>query len=385
MTRPPIAVALLPLLLASVGSTAATARSWTDRQGRKFDASLVASDAVRATFRLPDGRKTVVAITSLSSDDSAFVREWRNTNRDAPLIDPEVMPPWPADVTAESYEVKIAAEDRATGAIRYASPHFEIASDVKLPLGVVRDLAAVFEATRAAVMTVPLALHSGDDQHPYAVRLCSTPDSYQAAGGPAGSGGFFNGGEMLILLPNLGIRPTTNGLTAEHQKSLFVLKHEVSHQVVGRWTMAQPTWLNEGIAELFAAAPYIRGKYTFQNLESGLQAYVLKWRKSPDSRSLRLVAPPRLMAMSRREWMEQVMAQGAYDLYNSSALLAYWFVRYDGRGDGAGLASYYDALHRGVPPEEAERTYLLRGRSREQLTAEIQKLAKKMALSVEMD
>jgi hypothetical protein len=200
-----------------------------------------------------------------------------------------------------------------------------------------------------------------------------------------GSGGFYNGRETLILLPNLGIRPTTNGLTSEHQKQLFVLKHEVSHQVVGRWTMAQPAWLSEGMAELFAAAPYTRGRYSFQNLESALQAYVLKWRVSRDSRTLHLISPPRLMSMSPREWREFVTAQHAYDLYNSSALLAYWFVRYDGRGDSAGIATYYDALYRRVSPEEAEREFLLRGRTREQLTAELQKLSRKMALSVEIE
>jgi hypothetical protein len=373
------------LLLIGVTSQAETVRTWVNQRGQKFEATLVAADAVRATFRMPDGRKTVMGIASLSPDDSAFVREWRRTSRDGPLIDPEAMPPWPLEATAENYEVRIVEEDRARGTTRYESPHFVISSDIKLPLGVVRDLAAVFEATRAAVMTVPLALHSGVDPGPYEVRLCSTTESYQAAGGPAGSGGFYNGDEMLILLPNLGIRPTTNGLTAEHQKNIFVLKHEVTHQVVGRWAMAQPLWLSEGIAELFAAAPYVRGKYTFQNLESALQAYVLKWRTSRDSRSLRLVAPPRLMTMSRQDWQERVRVQGAYDLYNSSALLAYWFVRYDGRGDAAGLASYYDALHRRVPVETAERDYLLRGRSREELTAEIRKLAKKMALTVEME
>jgi hypothetical protein len=364
---------------------AEAARGWTDRHAQKFDAEIVAADAVRATFRMANGTKTVAAIAALNSEDQAFVREWRKSNRGAPLIDPEAMAPWPEEVTAESYEVRIVEEDRATGVTRYESPHFTIASDIKLPLGVVRDLAAVFESTRAAVMAVPLALHSGFERTPYQVRLFSTTEAYQASGGPVGSGGFFNGSDMLILLPNLGIRPTTNGLTAEHQKSLFVLKHEVSHQVVGRWTMTQPTWLNEGVAEIFAAAPYIRGKYTFRNLESGLQAYLLKWRKSRDSRSIRLISPSRLMAISTREWHEQVAAGGAYDLYNSSALLAYWFARYDGRGDGAGLASYYDALHRRVPPDEAEQTYLLRGRSPEQLAAEIRKLVKKMALSAEME
>jgi hypothetical protein len=379
------ATALGFLFLASDCLYAETARTWVNQRGQKFEATLVAADAVRATFLLAEGRKTVAAIASLSADDSAYVREWRRTNRDAPLIDPDAMPPWPGEVTAESYEVRIVAEDHATGSTRYESPHFAIDSDIKLPLGVVRDLAAVFEATRAAVMTVPLALHSGWDRTPYQVRLFSTAEAYQASGGPMGSGGFYNGRDMLILLPNLGIRPTTNGLSAEHQKSLFILKHEVSHQIIGRWAMAQPIWLNEGMAELFAAAPYVRGRYTFQNLESALQAYVLKWRKSRDSRSLRIISPSRLMVMTPGDWQQRVTAQGAYDLYNSSALLAYWFVRYDGRGDGAGLASFYDALHRRMPADEAERTYLLRGRTREQLNVEIGKLAKKMALSIEME
>jgi hypothetical protein len=383
MTRPSLAASFLLVLVSS--SYAETMRPWIDLQGRKFEASLVAADAVRATFRLADGRKTVTGIASLSADDSTFVREWRKSNRETPLIDPEAMPSWPAEVSAPSYEVRIIAEDRASGVTRYESTHFAIVSDIKLPLGVVRDLAAVFESTRAAVMAVPLALHSGIDRSPYQVRLFSNAVDYQSAGGAPGSGGYYNGRDMLILLPNLGIRPTTNGLNAEHQKQLFVLKHEVSHQVVGRWTMAGPTWLSEGIAELFAAAPYVRGKYTFQNLESALQAYVLKWRTRRDSRSLRLIAPAKLMTMSLQEWQGQVATQSAYDLYNSAALLVYWFARYDGRGDGAGLAGYFDALYRRVPAEEAERTHLLRGRNHEQLAAEVRKLAKKMALSIDME
>jgi len=380
-----VAIAIICLSQACANLSAQSSRAWTDLRGQKFEAEIIAADAMRATFRLGTGKKTVAAIAALSPADATFVRAWRKENRGAPLIDPEAMPPWPAEVSAESYEVKLAGDDRATGATRYESPHFSIVSDIKLPLGVVRDLAAVFEATRAAVMAVPLALHSGIDRSPYPVRLLSSTEQYQAAGGPIGSGGFHNGREMLILLPNIGIRATTNGLTAEHQKQLFVLKHEVSHQVVGRWVMAQPTWLSEGVAELFAAAPYIRGRYTFQNLEAGLHAYLLKWRATRDSRSLRVIATPRLMSMSPRDWQEQVTSQRAYDMYNSSALLAYWFARYDGRGDGAGLAAYYDALYRRVPPAEAERDHLLRGRKPEQLTGEIQKLARKMALSITLE
>ena len=53
--------------------------------------------------------------------------------------------PWPALAVAENFDVRIISEDKATGATTYASPHFEIVSDLKLPVSVVRDLAAVFE------------------------------------------------------------------------------------------------------------------------------------------------------------------------------------------------------------------------------------------------
>jgi hypothetical protein len=290
--------------------------------------------------------------------------------------------PWPREIAAESYEVQLVSEDRSSGSATYRSPHFAIASDLKLPLGVVRDLAAVFEATRAAVRGVPLGLALPREPESYRVRLFSTTDGYLAAGGAEGSGGFFNGREMLILLPNVGIQATTNGLSTQHQRHLFVLKHEVTHQVMGAWNRYLPVWLKEGLAETMAATPYIRGRYTFQNLEAALREYLLKWRAVRDSRTLRVIAPPDLMTMSSRAWSEQVAAQRAYDLYNSAALLTHYFLRHDGSGDAAGLRAYLAALRADVPLAEAERTHLLRGRPREQITGELQRLARKMALEV---
>src|SRR5262245_62285389 len=78
-------------------------RTWTDKRGQKFDASVVAADAVRATLLLSDGRKTVAAIASLSPDDATYVREWRRSNRGAPLIDSAGMPPGPAAVVDAHY------------------------------------------------------------------------------------------------------------------------------------------------------------------------------------------------------------------------------------------------------------------------------------------
>lgn len=289
---------------------------------------------------------------------------------------------WPKAVAAPAYDVRFASEQPAAPWVAYSSPHFEMTSELKLPLGIVRDLAAVFEATRAAVRAVPLGLNTASESLRFPVRLCASSGSYAAAGGPPGTGGYFSGREMLVLLPNVGIRATTNGFSSEHTRHLFVLKHEVAHQVIGAERVRLPMWLNEGLAETFAAAPYVRGRYTFDGLDSALRDYLLKWRRQTDRRSLRIIFPAQLMAMSRSDWQREVTAQQAYDLYNSAALLTHWFLHHDGRGDSAGMAAYLDALRRRVPAEEAEATFLLRGRTREQLAVELRALARRMALEI---
>lgn len=292
---------------------------------------------------------------------------------------------WPASVAAENYEVKLVAPFSANMAATYASPHFLIPSELKLPLGVVRDLAAVFESTRAAVRAAPLGFAAPAEPRQYLVRLCASVESYTQAGGAAGTGGMFDGRELLILLPNLGIKPTTNGLGAEHTKHLFVLKHETVHLVTAPSRLPLPPWLNEGLAETFAAAPYVRGRYTFTGLDSALRDYLLKWRERPDSRTLRLISPGRMMSLTAAEWQRQVSAQSAYDLYNSAALLTHWFLHHDGKGDSAGLAAYLDALRTDTSPEDAAQKHLLHGRTPDQIATELKTLARRMALDAKWD
>ena len=291
--------------------------------------------------------------------------------------------PWPAEAVAENFDVRVLSEDRATGATTYQSPHFQMASDVRLPVSAVRDLAAVFEATRVAVRSIPLGLDAAPEPPMYRVMFFSDVGAYGAAGGAGGSGGFFNGREMLLLLPNLGIQKTTGGLTLAHQQHLFVLKHEVTHQIMGPWNRFLPPWLREGLAECIASTPYTRGRYTFSGWDAALRDYLLKWRKTKDQRSLRLIPAGELMALSGPQWQEQVSALAAYDHYNSAALLTHWFLHHDGHGDAAGLAEYFQTLTRRTPPPEALERSLLRGRTPERIEEELRTLCRKMALQIE--
>jgi hypothetical protein len=288
---------------------------------------------------------------------------------------------------ADNLEVKVTGEDGVASKYNYESAHFTVESDLKLPVPVVRDIIAVFEATRASLIALPLGLLRGDEQAKYPVVMYSTAVAYQEAGGVVASGGFYDGvsRKMLIYLPNLGIKQGTYALAVDFQKQTYVLKHEVTHQLLGRLGGALPVWLNEGFSECIAATPYTRGRYSFQNFDGAMSEYLRKWRAAPDRRDMLLVPPPRLMAFTSGQWRDEVSTLTAYPLYNSAALLTHYFLHHDGPGDGSPLAAYFDDLRKGVPPEKAEADRLLRGRTREALTKDVEALARKLAIQVKVD
>lgn len=360
---------------------------WTFPGVAPFQAELVAADGLRATLLVPNRGKTVIPFSQMSPTDAAYVQDWRKTNPKAPLIDPERLAPWPAEASTESIDVKMISEDAAASHFTYESAHFVIESDLKLPVAVVRDIAAVFEATRAALIALPLGLHLGNESRKYPVLMLSNPVDYGRAGGNAGSGGTYVAWtrQMLILLPNLGIKPGTNGLGLDFQRNIFVLKHEVTHLILGRWQDFLPMWLSEGFSECIAATPYTRGRYSFQGLDAAMHDYVLKWRTNPNQRELQFIPPAQLMALDSDQWNAGVAAQSAYPYYNSAALLAYYFLHGDGKGDGAGLAAFFDDIRRGIPRSEAESKHLLRGRTRESLAGEVQNYARKLGLTLKIE
>ncbi len=255
-------------------------------------------------------------------------------------------PPWPKLVAAPPFELISSAAPNAEKRFAYEAPHFSIESDVSLPVAVVRDLALVFEATRETLAAIPLALGIDVSSRKHRVLLLNTPESYAAEGGPVGSGGYFNGREMLILLPNLGITARGGRIDARHQQNLFVVKHEVTHQILRRGSSRWPIWLKEGFAECVASWPYTQGRYTFDSLDSAMRRYLVKWQRPNSRDALPIITPATLMRLTPNDWDTQIAAESAYRHYNSSALLTHYFLFHDPDGTRSALAAYLDALRK---------------------------------------
>lgn len=362
--------------LAALWISSLAADAWTLRDGRSFDGDLAAADGLRATFTRPGKNPVVVPLADLSAGDAQTIREWRRDRR-RPLVLPGRLAPWPARASAPAGDARMTGGDGGT--FVYQSANFHITSDLKLPPAAANDIALALEATRAALIAIPLGLHGGGERRPYQVELLRDEARYARAGGLAGSGGHYDPrrGRMLVLLPNLGIEERDGALRLAYQNNLFILRHEVVHQLMDGWHGRLPMWLNEGIAEFIASLPYSRGHCTLQPPGAGMRDYLLKWRTSRNDRSIHLIPPATLMPMTRRDWDAAVRDRSAYDLYHSAALLTWHFIQLD---HGARLAAFLEALRRGESPEKAEKTHLLRGGTREALHADVTALARKLGL-----
>ncbi|MFT5467750.1 MAG: hypothetical protein ACI8UO_002857 [Verrucomicrobiales bacterium] len=373
------------LALALSSAAAQDYRVWTDANGRTVEGAVVASDLNWFTIVNEEGKKGAIQIKQLGDDDQAWLKKWREENRDAPWIDPERPPPWPQTLGAGLAEVEKVEQSPESRVFVYRSANFELQSDVKLPDRFSREVASIFEATRTAVKTLPLGLaadpNHGRRRQPslrsrsdrLVVQLFDAPNDYARAGGPTGTSGTYISwlGRTLISLENVGERDEQGELDLDVLKNEYLLRHEITHQVMHDWLRHLPMWLREGFAEYLGAVGYEDGKYTFDELNLRMQAYVNKWRFDEDPNRIPMLHPAKIMAMSEQEWQQSLKRETPILNYNSAALLTYFFLHQSSEKAGAHLAEYLDAIRRGAPGHEAAKTHLMRGRTADELAAEL--------------
>ena len=379
-------------------------RSWTDIRGREVDATLTAADQLRATLLLDGGRTVWIPLEELVEENRAFIANWREEHPRFPWVDPDRMPPWPKGVSTGRMAVeRLGSEANASGLIAYRSAHFELQSDIDVPEAVWADVATVLEATREMVFALPLGFRSKpilprgyrwidsrarlryDPNHLY-VQFFSTPQRYAQTGAPGGSGGFYASWrkQMVISLENFGVKTVDGRQELAYRENLFVLKHEVSHQLMHHWLAFMPMWLSEGLSEYIAAIPYHEGVYRFKDFDVAFLTYLNKWRFNENHRVIPMLEPGKLVKMTSQEWSAAVQRETPILNYNSAALLSHYFVHIDGKGDAAALARFFDSVR--LDPLKANaalESCLYRGRASEEMEREIAAYWKKKGVEIQ--
>ncbi len=375
-------IPLLPLILAYclVAQVCVAAdgelRTWTDVSGRTVEGVLVEAGENEIKLRVASGKVFPIPLENLSAGDREYLKELK-----------ENAPPgeWPDKVEApDDIEVDKVKEDRDKEEFVYRTPHFQFEAQERLSESVIKEFCRIFEATFEVVKQVPLGLKPQPPEGHFKTELYPSRAAYFDAGGPTNSGGVYMGGEKKIMIPlaNLGVRNTGVRYIVDRDHDNGTLKHEITHQVMHRWLGKTRPWFIEGIADYMEAAEYRQGRYSFNRIRDAVRESATERTSKDDETTMFKLEP--LMALTLPQWnmvtAENVQA-GSMN-YKSSMLLVYYFLHLDGEGERAGIRGYLTAVDKGLGERAAMEKFLLRGRSFEELEADVAKAWKSDRLEV---
>lgn len=384
-------VAFIALLILSIGipMLVLPARTWTDINGRTFEGDYIdASEDSVLVERHGDGMRFEISLARLSEADRAFVAGQQVDLPEAETARPSNTFPegglqWPDRVRAPDFEVEIIREDNDADVYIYRTDHFEFISDVKLARKVVRDFAEIFEATLAAIQSMPLQWNIRIPEKRFQTELFKSKSDYHEAGGIIGSGGIYMSSRRKIMIPldALGTKKSSSGVTLDDDDHSTLI-HEITHQVQHDWLQRMPIWLVEGMAVYTEAVPYKRGQFRFDRheVEDFIREQYRYYEEVP------VIDVQKLMTITSQGWNEnfRLNIMDVSRFYMSAYLLAYYFIHLEGEGEGRAMWDYLRAIQRARTQEDRADAngILLRGRTYEQLYEDMQRAYKREGIDL---
>lgn len=405
----------LACLISLAGLGALYARTWTDVDGRKIEASFVEALPGAVKIKLDkNGQEFEVPLERLSEEDQAWIqqkiqpakeedaaeeaddvqfRRGGRSRHDVPS-DEEKPPNWD-DAWPEVAQVDISVpivvmeEDADKKRYVYASPHYKFISDVPLSKTVVSNFSVFFEATHEYCRLLPINL-----QRPrrdtgkvlYEILLYETKESYFEAGGPVGSAGMFSSrtNQIAVPLTSLGVKKVGSRYMLDRKVSNGTLAHEITHQLTDSFYYASGArgWFTEGLAEYVSNTNYRSGRFSIKNNMRSVRDRMIEYDyDAQDGRNLgeEFSAPDlkKYMLQSYRSFT----GRNSNLNYGFGCLLTYYFLHFDDGGSRANITAFLKALRAGEEGEDALK-HLLAGRSFDELEESVAKEWKKRGVKI---
>lgn len=336
-------------------------RTWTDDQGRKVQAVFGGVRGNDVLLKLSNGQTVPFAIARLSPVDQDFVKTQSSTpsgnaanggttaaSPARPPLDKRTFPD-KIEVSARTIEANPVSEKPEERQFIYQTESFEFSSQAKLARSVMTEVAQTFEATRELVSKLPWGIEClpPEGLERYQAKLFETRADYLAAGAPQLSGGVYNGGLKVFMVPfeSIGLKKT--GKTYYMDRKNFrsdTLVHEITHQVMDEYIRFLPTWVTEGTAEYTELLPDSASGFLASQHERGLKEYIESFEKRGIAAEIPSLQDH--MMMDRDKWDGIAINPTAMaTLYVRSCLVVYYFNHLDGDGKGSRFMRFMDAVH----------------------------------------
>lgn len=379
--------ALFFCLLAISWQASAESRTWTNISGKTITAEMIASDKTTVSLQLPNGKTAKIPINTLSPEDRLWIAEQNKPGR------PNFNAPWPDSAEIED-TFEVTTIENGPEKYIYETPHFQFTCDARLGSLVIKRLAFIFEATYEANRRLPINnAPISDPDYKFQAYLFEKRSDYHRAGGTPETAGMQiwrpsmgKFGRVIVPFESLGVKKVGKAYAIDYKDDdIKTLIHEITHLLMTNETK-QEAWFCEGSAEYVGLSPYRTGKFNFKANRRPIMLAVTafgveKKRGRNLGKNIKATSLKRLMTMSYRDF---VTGPSTNQHYGLAPLLVYFFYHVDGKGDGARIKKYVEALQKGASPDMA-RELLLDGRDWNKLADEISSFWKRNGVTIEFE
>ena len=363
------------------------ARTWTNTQGRTFEADFVRLDGISVILRLPGGREFPTPLLDLSPADQIFARGGK-TLLPVETVSASFGKPWPRDVRLSGPVIcKVVSEDPAKKRYVYESPSYRFTCNARVTDDALRNFSVMFEATRKYAAALPLSVGGKQNQGRYDVRLFATKGDYIRAGGPPQSAGCFAQGVVMIPMESLGLKEGTTGFSLDTHMRNCVLIHELAHQLTPTTYMMPGArgGFSEGLADYVAITPYNWGYFSPDIHGESIKGYVTTMGAAdfPGRNLGTTISAPRLRNFLLMSYEDFSGVNGNFN-YGLGLLVTYYFFHLEDGGKATRITQFLKGLHAGAQGEAALKP-LLGGSTYETLESDIASAWARMGVQIRFE
>ena len=420
----------ITLLILSTFPSELSARVFTDKAGKKFEASIMSMTNDSVTLMVPGkGKIYTVPVANLSDIDRDYLKALQKKQRKPATSTTHVKPAtprmprratnprsyknrptsnhgvrpsqtaaiqakhrlvdnyltnWPTAISISTgVHVNVVSEDDAKKRYIYHSPNYEFICDVRLSKTIVQKFALMFEATREYCRLLPISsmkAHVPGSQFRNKILLFESMQNYVKNGGHPRAAGIFRSDTNAVLVPlrSLGLVKLSGSYNYNNNGSNTVLAHELTHQLTDPeyFSPGARGWFSEGLAEYCSVTNYRSGNYAVRNNKTTIKEYAIGCEKFGRGIGNKTKAPN--LKNFLLQPYSSFTAGGGYN-YRLCTLITYYFFHME--PDRRNITSFLKALKQGKTGEDALAA-LLNGRTFDEIEKSIHKAWKASGIEI---
>ena len=254
---------------------------------------------------------------------------------------------WPQRLDYSRIPLEIERErDADTGVTRYQAGAIVLYSESPLPRDRTLEIMRVAGSVGKVLGKLPLGVARPPGQKTTVIRVFSSEDSYEKAGGSGGTAGQYSIRRREVLIREKSLLEDRSPVRDDGGR-YDVLVHELTHRGMHGGMYHWPGWVIEGVAEYMAAAHVRPAIYEFQKVEPHIVRHV---RRYTSGRAIRYLGDgPEFwnFGVSRWSGSNTEGATNNYEKYASALLAVHWLLHRQA-GGASKLRNYLQELEAGT-------------------------------------